>query len=508
MEKSIQGKLLPLFALTLIFSIPLYAQKSKAPKIGPEKTMVLDYLNQPEVIELYGKLSDELWAYPELGLQEFKSSGLLINTLKEAGFTVEEGLAGIPTCFVATFGSGKPVIGILAEFDALPMISQKGRVPYQDPVIDGAPGHGCGHNMMGTASISAAIAVKKAMEKYKIQGTIKVFGSPAEETLISRPYMVRAGLFKDIDAVIDNHARDYFGTYHGVMGNAVYSTIFTFKGITAHSAGSPWDGRSALDAVEIMNVATNYLREHLHFAHRMHYVITEGGQAPNVVPDKASVWYFVRDSDERIKETYERVINCAKGAAIATGTELSEINCLTAIHQRHYNKAFAELIQKNIELIGMPEWTSNEVEFAHELQKNLAVDMKGMPTAIRPLTPPPAVFVGGGSSDVGDVTLVAPTAPVYFPGVVPGAIWHHWSVVSCTYGSMAWKGLNAGAKAIAATAIDLFIQEETLKALKDEFQKYSLEHPYIPFLPEDANPPLDMDTDLMNKFRPLLENVN
>jgi aminobenzoyl-glutamate utilization protein B len=491
---------LALLSVILICS-NVYSQSSSARKVYPEKKMVLEYLDRPEVIEKYGKISDDIWSVPELGLQEERSSGILIRELEEAGFTVEKGLAGMPTCFVATYGSGKPVVGILTEYDALPMISQKGRVPYADPVIEGAPGHGCGHNMMGTASISASVAVKKAMEKYGIKGTIKVFGSPAEESLLSRPYMIRAGLFEGVDVVIDNHADDSFGTHQGILGNAMYSVVFTFSGKTAHSAGAPWEGRSALDAVEVMNVATNFLREHLPYSHRMHYVITEGGEIPNVVPDKASVWYFLRDTDQNVTKMYEQVVNCAKGAALATGTELVEVRVLTAIHQLHYNKQLASLLQKNIELVGMPEWTEEEVEFALALQKSLEVEEKGMPTEVNPLRPTPSIFVGGGSSDVGDVTLIAPTAPVFFPGVVPGAIWHHWSLVSCTYGSMAWKGLNAGAKVIAASAIDLLTQPKELEAVVNDFQEYSKKHPYIPFLPEDSEPDVEMNREDMEKWR-------
>ncbi|MBE0675922.1 MAG: amidohydrolase, partial [Bacteroidales bacterium] len=265
------------------------------------KNNALSYLTGDEVIRKFGIISDSIWSFAELGMQEFRSSELLARTLEAEGFRVERGVAGIPTCFVATWGSGKPVIGILGEYDALPMLSQKAGVPSQDPILEGAPGHGCGHNMMGTAGIAAAIAVKRSMEANKIKGTIRFYGSPAEETIISRPYMVRAGLFNDVDAVIDNHTSSSFATSYGVGGNAVISVLFTFRGTTAHSAGSPWSARSALDAVEIMNVSTNYLREHLHYTQRMHYVITEGGEAPNVVPDKATVWYYVRNTDARLE---------------------------------------------------------------------------------------------------------------------------------------------------------------------------------------------------------------
>ena len=499
------GRFFETFVLSVLFAVVLYGQETPDTTISKEKQCVLDYLNRPEVVEKYGKISDAIWSYAELGLQEFKSSALLIKTLEAEGFTVDKGLAGMPTCFVATHGSGKPVVGILAEYDALPMISQKARCPKQSPLIEGAPGHGCGHNMMGTAVSAAAIAVKKAMETHNIKGTIKVFGSPAEEMLVSRPYMVRAGLFDGVDVVINNHTDSGFKTSYGIRGNALFSVIYTFTGKTAHSAGGPWGGRSALDAVEIMNVSTNYLREHLHFTYRMHYVILEGGEAPNVVPDRASVWYFLRNTDERLEDMYQRVLNCAKGAALATSTELSQVRVIAAIHQSHANKTLAELMYQNIKLIGMPEWAEAEHEFAKSLQKELGKEEKGMPKEVGKLGKPAAVFTGGASSDHGDVTLIAPTATIRFPGIVPGAIGHHWSNVTCNYGSGAWKGLNAGAKAMAATAIDLLTSPEELQKISREFEDYSKKHPYKSFLPDDAQPPLDINEELMKKYRPLME---
>lgn len=473
----------------------------------PAKKSALNYLGDQAVVEQYGAISDAIWEYAELGMQEFRSSALLIETLEKEGFTVEKNVAGMPTCFIASWGEGKPVIGVLGEFDALPMISQKGLVPQKDPVIPGAPGHGCGHNMMGTAGVASVIAVKKSMEEHNIKGTIRFYGSPAEETVISRPYMVKAGVFDDVDAVIDNHASSGMGTDYGVSGNAVISVIFTFKGQTSHSAGAPWDGRSALDAVEIMNISTNFLREHLHFTHRMHYVIIEGGEAPNVVPDRASVWYYVRNTDERIEDMYERVVNCAKAAALASGTTLEEIKILTGVHQRHSNKAMAEVIQSNIKLVGLPEWTEEEEAYAMALQKELGKEEKGYPKEISELREPSGIQVGGGSSDVGEVTLVAPTASLRFPGGVPGAISHHWSAVSSYYGPAAWKGLNAGAKVMAGAALDLLTRPELLENAKKEFNEYSAEHPYKSLLPEGATPPLNLNRDLMERFRKLMEEI-
>jgi aminobenzoyl-glutamate utilization protein B len=487
--------------VTLAFAL-LHPASAEVP---PEKQTVLDWLNEPETHTQFGKISDAIWSYAELGLQEFKSSALLIQTLEDAGFEVEKGLAGMPTCFVASYGSGRPVIGVLAEYDALPMISQKSSNYVRTPVVPGAPGHGCGHNLMGSAATAACIAVKRAMQEHKLSGTIKLFGSPAEEMLVSRPYMIRAGLFEGVDVVINNHTTSKFTTGYGVRGSALYSVVYTFEGRTAHSASSPWAGRSALDAVEIMNVATNFLREHLHYTHRMHYIVQQGGEAPNVVPDKASVWYFLRNTDERLPEMYERVLNCAKGAALATGTELADVRVLAAVHQSHHNQALAGLIMENIKLIGMPKWTEDENQFAVMLQGEMGKDAKGMPTEVGRLESPASVFTGGASSDHGDVTLIAPTATVSFPGVTPGARGHHWSTVTCGFGSAAWKGLNAGAKAMATTAIDLLTRPETVEGIRSEFDEYAEKHPYESFLPADAKPPLDINETLMEQHRRQME---
>jgi aminobenzoyl-glutamate utilization protein B len=380
------------------------------------------------------------------------------------------------------------------------MLSQKALCPLQTPIISGGPGHGCGHNMMGTAGVAAAIAVKKSIEQNNLRGTIKFFGSPAEETLISRPYMVREGVFNDVDAVIDNHTSSELSTSYGVNGNAVISVVFSFRGKTAHAASEPWSGRSALDGVELMDVATNYLREHLFYTNRLHYVITEGGDAPNVVPDRASVWYYIRNTDDRLEEMYNRVLDCAKGAALATGTTLDSVTVLTAVHQRHSNKGMAEAIQRNIELIGLPEWSDTENTFAKSLQKEIGAKETGYPRKIKPLEKPSDVEVGGGSSDVGEVTLIVPTATLNFPGGVPGEIAHHWSTVASGYGSAAWKGLNTGAKVMAATAMDLLTRPALLVDIKNEFAEYSKSHPYKSFLPEGAKPPLNLNKELMDKY--------
>ena len=475
---------------------PVFSQKKIEKELPGKADMykakknALEYLEDSLTIKKFGNISDSIWNFAELGMQEFRSSAILIRELEEEGFKVEKGVAGMPTCFVATWGSGRPVIGILGEYDALPMLSQKALTPVQDPVIPGAPGHGCGHNMMGTAGVAAAVAVKRSMELNNIGGTVKFFGSPAEETLISRPYMVREGVFKDIDATIDNHASSELSTGYGVSGNAVISVLFSFKGRTAHAAGAPWSGRSALDGVELMNVATNYLREHLFYTYRMHYVITEGGGAPNIVPDKATVWYYLRDTDDRLEEMFKRVLDCARGAALASGTVLDTVNVISAIHQKHSNKGMAETLQRNIELIGMPEWTDSENTFARILQKELGSEEKGYNVKLSPLGQPSGIQTGGASTDVGEVSLVAPTATLNFPGLVPGVIGHHWSTTTSGYGKAAWKGLNTGAKVISSAALDLLTKPKLLEAIRAEFTEYSKNHPYKSFLPEGTRPPV------------------
>ena len=469
------------------------------------KKTLLDYLSESETIKKFGSISDSIWEFAELGYLEYKSSSILIKALEEEGFNIEKGIAGMPTCFIATWGKGKPVIGFLGEYDALPMLSQKPLATGQDPVVTGAPGHGCGHNMMGAAGVAAIIAVKKSMEMNHLGGTIRFFGSPAEESGGSRPFMVKEGVFNDVDAVIDNHAGGHYFTRYGVYDNALICAIFSFKGKTAHSAADPWNGRSALDGVELMNVATNYLHEHLYTTHRIHYVITEGGEAPNVVPDKASAYYYIRDTDDRIESTFKRVVDCAKGAALASGTVLDTIIIVNGMHQQHLNKGIAETLRRNMELIGYPEWTEEEQIYAKSLQKEMGVKETGYPVELEPLKLFYGQSGGGASSDIAEVSMVAPTATLTFPGQVPGSRNHHWSMVTCGYGTAAWKGLNAAAKVMAATAVDLLTKPELLAEIKNDFAEHSKKHPYKSFLPPGCKPRLHLNKELLDKYRDALK---
>jgi aminobenzoyl-glutamate utilization protein B len=447
--------------------------------------IAVKFLESCETKEKLAEINDAIWSYAELGLEEYNTANLLVNYLEKEGFEVEKGVAGMPTAFVATFSNGPgPTIGVLGELDALPMLSQEEANPEHAPVteIKGAiaPGHACTHNTMGTAAAGTVVAVKKAMEEGGFTGTIKMFGSPAEETVISRPYMVLSGLFDDVDVVIDNHGGDGFGTSYGVSSNTNWSFSVTFHGTTAHSAGAPWRGRSALDAVQIMNMSTEYLREHLHYSSRMHYVLTEGGEGPNVVPDRATTWYYVRNSDKLIKSDFERVLNCAKAAALATDTKL-EVTPYTAIHQCYRNETLANMVQDNIKIVGMPEWTEDEHEFVKKMQKSVGAEEKGLPddSAIEDKPKGPAeVFVGGGSSDIGEVSLVVPLTTVRFPTSAPGAIGHHWTTTAVTGSTIAHKGVVAGAQVMAVSAIELLTNPDKVDEIKEEFKTMQEEHFY------------------------------
>ena len=453
--------------------------------------------------ERFWKISDAIWSYAELGLEEYRSSKLLADTLESAGFKVDRGVAGMPTAFVATWGSGKPVIGFLGEYDALPMLSQKSGVPKKDPLVPGAPGHGCSHNTMCTAQALTVIALKEFMEKKKLSGTLKLFGSPAEEILTPRPFMVRAGLFEGIEVILDCHGDSAFQLAYGMEGTAMYSFIVTFKGKTAHAGSFPWMGRSATDAVELMHAGTERMREHMPVTQRSHWVTLEGGEAPNVVPDRASTWYFIRDLDENVEKNFRWALDCAKGAALMTQTDF-EVKTIGAIHQRFPNKRLAELVFENVQAVGKPTYSAEEESFARALQTEAGYPVIGMEYPCK-LTSPESEPLRGGSSDVGDVTLVAPTVSLRYPVRIPGSPSHHWTVVAASGTSIAHKGITAGAKVLALSAFDLLTKPEALAKIREEFAELAARRPYKSFLPDDARPPIGLNTGLMERYRGAME---
>jgi aminobenzoyl-glutamate utilization protein B len=433
-------------------------------------------------------LSDAIWELAELPMEEYQSSRLLADALEKNGFHVERGVAGMPTAFVATYGSGKPELGFLAEYDALPGLSQKA-VPYQEPLLEGGNGHGCGHHLLGVGSTAAAMAVKNLMEQHHLQGTIKLFGCPNEENDIGKVFMAKEGLFDSLSAAVDWHPSNI--TAVSLEGShAIHNFTVTFRGQAAHAGGSPWSGRSALDGIEVMNMAVNLLREHVLPTVRIQYAITEGGTVPNVVPDHAVAWYNTRDvTFEGSEQIYERIKKIAKAAAMATETEV-ETEFLTAIHELVVLEKSSEIVQKNLELVGPPRFTAEEKEFARKVQENLGIEPRGLHEEIPPLTPPSRNDFGGGGTDVAEVSWNAPvlrmsaaTAPLGSPG-------HSWAIVCTGRTSIAHKGMIVAAKTLAATVLDLMTQPALLDQVRQEWERKTAGKPYETPLPPDAVPPV------------------
>jgi len=458
--------------------------------------------NKDRIIEI----SDKIWEYAELGLIEFKSSALLADELEKHGFRVERGVAGMPTAFVATWGEGKPVIGIMGEYDALPGLSQK-KVSWKEPLVPGAPGHGCGHNLHGTSGMAAAIAVKTAMEKHGVKGTVKFFGCPAEENFDGKVYMVREGCFKDVDAVISHHPSSMNAvTLRSCL--AVNAVKFHFYGKASHAAASPEEGRSALDAVELMNIGVNYLREHVIQEARIHYIIEKGGTQPNIVPDYARSWYYIRAPErEQVEYIYDWILDIAKGAALMTRTEL-KVEFIAGIYNLIPNRTIAELIVKNMREIGLPKYDEEELEFAKEIAKTIPPETKinqlrkskrpGWERLIDKLIdneiPDPwgEGEISYGSTDVSDVSWQAPTVEFSTAAWVLGTPAHSWQATAQSGTGISRKSLIFAAKVMAATALDLLTKPELLQAAKEEHKKRLRGRKYKSPIPPEVKPPLDI----------------
>ncbi|MBI1854206.1 MAG: amidohydrolase [Planctomycetes bacterium] len=425
-----------------------------------------------------------IWEYAEVGLQETKSSAELEAWLGAEGFRVKSGVAGMPTAFVAEWGSGKPIIGILAEYDALPGLSQKAQ-PTEEARVPGAAGHACGHSVFGTASTTAAIAVRHALTEG--QGTIRLYGTPAEETSIGKIYMARDGFFDDCDVVLHWHASDRTRSQF-LSTKAVVSAKFTFHGVAAHASAAPYDGKSALDAVELMDVGVNFYREHVKEDARIHYVITDGGGQPNVVPPRAQVWYYVRaNSHEDVEKYFARVHDIAKGAALMTGTTVS-VEFPSDTHELLPNRPLAEAIDANLRAIGMPAWTDEEKAFAREIQRSFGrVVDPPMCTEVEKL--PEQVDLEPASTDVGDVSWHVPVGGLNVSCYANGIPYHSWPVVACTGMSIGEKGMFLAAKALAASAIDCFEKPDLVKAAKVDFAARRAKFTFHTLLPEGQKPP-------------------
>ncbi len=440
---------------------------AQAPKGGDKTASILSAIDARATH--YGDVAHQIWGFAEVGYQEVKSSALLQSELAAAGFTMKAGIAGMPTAFTAEFGSGKPVIAILGEFDALPGLSQAA-VPTPQPIVAGGSGHGCGHHLFGTAATASAIAVKEWMIANKITGTLRFYGTPAEEGGAGKVYMVRDGLFDDVDVAVTWHPGDR-NDVAATSSLANISGKFRFKGVSAHAAASPDLGRSALDAVEAMDAMVNMMREHVPQESRIHYVITNGGRAPNVVPDFAEVYYVVRHPDIKVVDAiWERVLNAAKGAALGTGTT-HEVVVTGAVYNLLINKTLATAQQKALERVGGYTYTADELAWAEQLKATLpksAIPLESV-QKIQPLdfTPP----AGGGSTDVGDVSWRVPTVQMSAATWVPGTPAHSWQAVAAGGMSIGTKGMIVGAKTMALTAAELFTSPAIIVAAKAEFEQ-------------------------------------
>lgn len=469
---------------------------------GKDRTSFIDKAIESLSNDLIN-LSLSVWRLAEVGLKELQSASCLAAYLKQQGFSVREGVAAMPSAFVAEWGSGRPIIGFLGEYDALAGLSQAA-VPTRQPVVEGAPGHGCGHNLLGAGALGAALAFKKYLEEKKASGTVRYYGCPAEETLVGKVFMAREGLFDDLDAAITWHPGQANTVQLG-SSNGVNSAKFTFFGKTAHAAGDPHNGRSALDAVELMNIGANYLREHVIPDARIHYVITDGGGQPNVVPAKAQVWYYVRaPRRNQVVEIYNRLMDVARGAALMTGTTF-EVEFLAGCYDVLPNDTLAQVALECFKELGAPRFDEEDLRFAEEIAKTL--DRKQVEDSLRAQNAPKELFtqtvnttvidpidkgkVMAGSTDVGDVSWIVPTVQVWaacWPIGTPG---HSWQVTACSGHSLGNKGMLAAAKVMALTAVRLLEEPELLKKAREEFAQRTEGQKYECPLPAGLKPPLE-----------------
>jgi aminobenzoyl-glutamate utilization protein B len=458
------------------------------------------------------EIVDMLFSFSELGFEEVETMRYLTGMLEKEGFTVQRGVAGMPTGWVARWGSGKPVITLGSDVDGIPQASQKPGVAYRAPLLEGGPGHGEGHNSGQAVNVVAAIAVKKIMQREKIPGTIVLWPGVAEELMAGKAFFVRDGVFKDADAALFTHVSNDLGVAWGASGQAaLVSAEFKFRGTSAHAAGGPWRGKSALDAVMLMAQGWEFRREHLRLAQRSHYVIRDGGDQPNVVPSTASIWFYFREQDyPRTMELFEIGQRIAKGAALMTDTELDTVRVLGSGWSAHFSKPIAEAAHANIMQVGMPTWDEKDNTLARALQQELGQPPFGLSTQINPLRGQEnlANFTGGGSDDIGDVSWNVPTITLRFPSNIPGLPGHNWANSIAMATPIAHKGAVAGAKVQAMTLLDLFLTPTLVSDAWSYFRDVQTKDvKYQPFIRVADKPAIDLNADVMNRFRPELKKL-
>ncbi len=465
------------------------------------------------------QINDMLFSFAELGFQEVETFNYLTRLLEKEGFKIEKGISGVPTAWTATWGSGAPVIALGSDIDCIPKASQKPGVAYHDPIVEGAPGHGEGHNSGQALNIISALAIKKIMEREKISGTLMLWPGVAEELVATKAYYVRDGYFKNVDACIFTHVGDNLKVGYGDNGyNGVVSVKFNFEGAAAHAAGAPWRGRSALDAVELMDIGWNFRREHLEVTQRSHYVITDGGDQPNVVPSKASVWYYFRERTyPAIKALFEKGIKTAEGAALMTDTKFS-YEILGSAWPAHFNKPLAEAMYNNIKKVGLPTWSADDQLLAKATQLELnAKKIEGLATKLDTIMMPYTVgfenvngrqlmAIGGGSDDIADISWAVPTINLNYPSNIPGLPGHHWSNAITMATPIAHKGIVTGAKAEVMTLIDLLMKPDLIVKAKEYYKTVQTKDiQYSPLVGEKDKPAIYLNQKIMTEYAPKLK---
>jgi aminobenzoyl-glutamate utilization protein B len=489
--------------LFLLAALPLSGQSK--PNLDDLKTQAITAIDARQVFTQ--QMVDQIFSYAELGFQEHETSRYLTSILEKNGFKVERGVAGIPTAWIGTYGTGKPVIAFISDLDCIPRASQKPGVAYHDPIIEGAPGHGEGHNAGPAVNFTAALVLRELMEKYKIPGTLKVFPGIAEELLATKAFYVRAGLFKDVDIVLGSHVDDSLGTQYGqsFAPQGLVSVQYLFHGKASHAAMAPWDGRSALDAVELMNTGWNFRREHLRLQQRSHYVVVNGGEQPNVVPSEAAVWYYFRELDyKRIRELYDLGNTMAEAATMMTGTTVTR-KVVGSAWPPNYSKVVAEVQQKNIERVGMPQWSEADQTLARALQKQIGQTADGLKAAVDPLKAPSPETELGGSDDVGDISWNVPMVYLRYPANIPHTPGHSWADGVAMATPIAHKGSTAGAKVQVLTALDFLLSPELVKQAWDYFKDVQTKDmEYTPLIAADDKPAIEFNQEKMEKFLPEL----
>ena len=505
-------------ALALFGSVCILGQ----PNISAEKeaSMKADLAGQIDGMKKQTQVMvDSVFSFGELGFQEIETSKYLTGILEKEGFRIQRGVAGIPTAWLATWGEGKPVISLGSDIDDIPQASQKPAVAWHEPMLEGAPGHGEGHNSGVPLNILAALAVKKVMEREHLKGTIELWPGVAEELLGTKAYFVRAGLFKDVDICLFAHVGSNLGVSWGSSPgqNGLVSVEYSFKGETAHAAGAPWRGRSALDAAELMDVGWNFRREHLRIAQRSHYVITDGGDQPNVVPATASVWYYFREADyDHILDMWRIGDNMARAATLMTDTSFSS-RLLGSAWPGHFNRPIAEDMYENINKVGLPAWSDDDQALAKAVQKELKAPVRGLATKIQEMREPPKTEdndgegpgpVGGGSDDIGDVSWNVPTVTLRYPSNISGGPGHNWANAITMATPIAYKGVIAGAKVQALTMLDILTHPDLVQRAWDYFNNVQTKDvKYKSFLRPDDKPAIWLNQKTMERYRPQMKSL-